>query len=170
MGNHGLPVDTARSGGIYQKEWLSPTAAAAQLLCPPRCSCCARRTTVLTDAVSTESYGHRVHRHTPAGGTGHCGHGAGVARAASIFFWLGVARAWRGHVLFPQERPRGVVDVEGQRRHGDHPLGEAEPQLAGARRGGERLVPRQLREVGVQGTRKCRFCLWTPQPKSNAEH
>eukprot|EP00661_Eupelagonemidae_sp_cell13_P008564 gene8564-biopygen10660 len=37
------------------------------------------------------------------GGTGHWrGYGAGVARAIGIFFGLGYARAWRGHVLFPQ--------------------------------------------------------------------
>eukprot|EP00661_Eupelagonemidae_sp_cell13_P017893 gene17893-biopygen841 len=35
------------------------------------------------------------------GGTGHWpGHGAGVARAVS-HSWVGVVRAWRGHVLFP---------------------------------------------------------------------
>eukprot|EP00661_Eupelagonemidae_sp_cell13_P019152 gene19152-biopygen3990 len=38
-----------------------------------------------------------------AGGTGHWrGHGTGVARAKPFLAWgyVGVARAWRGHVLF----------------------------------------------------------------------
>eukprot|EP00661_Eupelagonemidae_sp_cell13_P013042 gene13042-biopygen11040 len=40
-----------------------------------------------------------------AGGTGHWhGRGTGMAwarRGQETLFWLGVARAWRGHVLFP---------------------------------------------------------------------
>eukprot|EP00661_Eupelagonemidae_sp_cell13_P023481 gene23481-biopygen22314 len=59
------------------------------------------------------------------GGTGHWrgrgwGHGAGVARATSIFLaWggAGLARAWRGHVLFPQgsflAAPAGLQGARG---------------------------------------------------------